>query len=155
MIPITIPALRDRKEDVPLLVKHFVKKLGRVAGKTNCSVDPDAIECLKSYSWPGNVRELMNVVGQMLSMSEETRLGLSSLPDSVIASTATTTTTATTNRQLTYAQCRSKVLDEFDRSFFEQLMKKSAGNVSLAARLAGLNRKTVYRKMLPTRRKQK
>ena len=62
VIQITIPPLRERKEDIPLLMEHFIEKLCQENEKPLCSIDKDALEILLNYRWPGNVRELENVI---------------------------------------------------------------------------------------------
>jgi formate hydrogenlyase transcriptional activator len=62
IFPITLPSLRERREDIPMLVRHFVKELSKKAGKNIDSVAHEAMAALKSYPWPGNIRELRNVI---------------------------------------------------------------------------------------------
>ncbi len=76
VFPIPIPSLRDRKDDIPLLVRHFVSKYGAKMGKRIESVSQTAIESFKSYPWPGNIRELQNVIERAMILSQSTELEL-------------------------------------------------------------------------------
>jgi DNA-binding NtrC family response regulator len=81
--PIMIPALRDRKEDIPVLVQHFLNKYMKETRKHIRSVDHGAMEALVAYDWPGNVRELENVVQRAMVTSDSDRLELSNLPSEI------------------------------------------------------------------------
>jgi two-component system, NtrC family, response regulator PilR len=83
VIPIHLPPLRDRREDIPLLVAHFVKKLAKEVGRSVRGVSPDAVAILEQYHWPGNIRELENVVERAMVLGSGDMLGVDSLPASV------------------------------------------------------------------------
>jgi two-component system response regulator HydG len=80
VIPIEIPALRDRPEDVPLLCEHFVTKLCREMNRSPVTVDPEALELLRVYGWPGNIRELENVIERAIVLCDDDRIGREDLP---------------------------------------------------------------------------
>ena len=83
VIPIHLPPLRDRREDIPLLVAHFIKKLAREVGREVRSVTPEAVAVLEQYHWPGNIRELENVVERALVLGSSDMLVVDALPASV------------------------------------------------------------------------
>ncbi|MBP2652740.1 MAG: norR 3 [Firmicutes bacterium] len=83
VVPIPIPPLRDRKEDIPLLIMHFIDKFNKSFGYTK-SVMPQVIDALVEYSWPGNVRELENVIERMMVTTPENELTVASVPNSVL-----------------------------------------------------------------------
>jgi len=83
VIAIPLPALRDRKEDIPLLVQHFLQKYGDENEKTGLEISPDALDMLAEYDWPGNVRELENVIERAVVLSPGTRIGEELIPDQV------------------------------------------------------------------------
>jgi two-component system, NtrC family, response regulator PilR len=83
VIPIHLPALRERREDVPLLLAHFIAKIGKEVGKVVHGVTPEALALLQDYHWPGNVRELENVVEQALVLGSGDVIGPEALPASV------------------------------------------------------------------------
>ena len=83
VITIQLPALRERKEDIPPLVQHFLHKYGEENGKDGQELAPDALDLLVEYDWPGNVRELENVIERAVVLSPGTRIGLDLIPDHV------------------------------------------------------------------------
>src|SRR5581483_8658927 len=80
VIPIHLPPLRERREDIPLLVAHFVQRLSRQLGKPVTGVTPEALAALETYHWPGNVRELENVIERAIVLGAGELLGLDALP---------------------------------------------------------------------------
>src|SRR5215475_11943275 len=83
VIPIQLPPLRDRREDIPLLVAHFIKKLGREVGRPVHGIAPEAVSVLEQYHWPGNIRELENVVERAMVLGHGETLDVESLPTTV------------------------------------------------------------------------
>jgi DNA-binding NtrC family response regulator len=83
VITIPLPALRERREDIPLIVQHFLQKYGEENGKTGLEIAPDALDMLVDYDWPGNVRELENVIERAVVLSSGTRIGLDLIPEQV------------------------------------------------------------------------
>ena len=80
VISIHLPALRERRDDIPLLVQHFLEKYGEENGRPNIELAPEALDLLMEYDWPGNVRELENVIERAVVLSTGTRIGAG--PDS-------------------------------------------------------------------------
>ena len=83
VISIQLPSLRDRRDDIPLLLHHFLEKYGEENGKTGLEVTPDAMDLLSEYDWPGNVRELENVVERAVVLAAGPRIGVELIPDHV------------------------------------------------------------------------
>ena len=83
VINILLPPLRQRKEDVPLLVQHFLEKYGNENNKTDVELSPDALDVLVEYGWPGNVRELENVIERAVVLSTRPRIDLDLIPDQI------------------------------------------------------------------------
>src|SRR5260370_28441444 len=84
VIPITLPALRQRKEDIPLLVEHFIAKYCANLGVPQKRISADAMRAIEKYHWPGNVRELENVVERMIALEASEVLTTKSLPEHVL-----------------------------------------------------------------------
>ena len=84
VIPITLPPLRHRREDIPLLVDHFIAKFGRNLGLPQKKISTDAMRAIEKYPWPGNVRELENVVERMIALEPSDILTTKSLPEQVL-----------------------------------------------------------------------
>jgi two-component system response regulator PilR (NtrC family) len=83
VIPVHLPPLRDRREDIPLLVAHFVKKLTREVGRPVRGATPEAVAVLEQYHWPGNIRELENVVERAMVLGSSEMLDVDALPTTV------------------------------------------------------------------------
>jgi DNA-binding NtrC family response regulator len=86
VITVTLPPLRERKDDIPLLAQHFLEKYGEENGKRTLDLEPDALDLLMEYDWPGNVRELENVIERAVVLCPGTRIGLDLVPDHVRSS---------------------------------------------------------------------
>jgi two-component system response regulator PilR (NtrC family) len=84
VIPITLPPLRHRREDIPLLVDHFIAKFGRNLGLPQKKISTDAMRAIEKYPWPGNVRELENVIERMIALEPADILTTKSLPEQVL-----------------------------------------------------------------------
>ncbi len=83
VISIQLPPLRDRKDDVPLLVHHFLEKYGQENNKTSLELSPEALDLLTEYDWPGNVRELENVIERAVVLTPDSHIGVELIPDHV------------------------------------------------------------------------
>ena len=83
VITIQLPPLRERKDDIPLLVQHFLQKYGEENGKPGLELAPDALDLLMDYDWPGNVRELENVIERAVVLTQGSRIGADLIPDQV------------------------------------------------------------------------
>ena len=135
VIPIVLPPLRDRRTDIPLLVEHFVRKY---AGARSRSVHPKALNALVEYDWPGNVRELESVIERSLLLAEGDEIQPEDLPAAVRARISV--------RRIPLAldiPDSGIDLDEVERSLVLRALEKTDGNVSRAARLLGLTRRTL------------
>jgi len=127
-----IPPLRDRGSDIDLLVNHFFDHFRRQHGRPGLSLSPDAREKLLGYAWPGNVRQLRNVVDSAVVMCE----GSIILPDDLGLRDA-----------VSGDQLESLRIDFWERKLIQQALKRTEGSVPEAARLLGLGRATLYRKI--------
>jgi two-component system response regulator HydG len=127
-----IPPLRDRGSDIELLVNHFLEHFKRQHGRTSLSLSPDARDKLLGYSWPGNVRQLRNVIDSAVVMCE----------GNVILADDLGLRDASHSDQL-----ESLRVDFWERKLIQEALKRTAGNIPEAARLLGLGRATLYRKV--------
>ncbi len=136
VLTIDIPALRDRKEDIILLAQHFLHKLTAKLDKNRITIAPDLCEWLENYTWPGNVRELQNILERAVNFAERDELDCKDLPANL--------------RKITPVLRPEKELFKLeDREFYTILeaLSKTDGNLSQAAKLLGIGRNTLYRKM--------
>jgi DNA-binding NtrC family response regulator len=146
VICLQLPALRERPEDIPLLVHHFLAKYGSKTGKQLTRVDPGAMELLTSYRWPGNVRELENIIERAVVLAPGASLGIAELPPGFGASKAEPDGAASL-AHLTYAQAKKLALCAFERRYLSNVLARSNGNISLAAKHAGVDRSN-FRRLL-------
>ena len=132
VLPLNIPALRERKEDIPFLVDHFVKKLRKDLGSPVESVSEAAVERLMSYHWPGNVRELENVIERSMVLSNGPILEASDIK--------LDTTPRAKSDALGSFLPEGTTLDDYEQSIIREALRRANGNKSQAARLLGLTR---------------
>jgi transcriptional regulator with PAS, ATPase and Fis domain len=133
VVPLEIPPLRDRKQDIPYLAEHFVHKLSPDTGNKVERITSAGIERLLEYSWPGNVRELENVIERSLVMATGSELGAKDIKFD----------NAPRARQTGSADLglpEGMSLDQYEQELIRQALKKADGNKSQAARLLGLTR---------------
>jgi Nif-specific regulatory protein len=139
--PIRVPPLRERREDVPPLVAHFLKRLAGKWGKPPMTATPDAIECLLRYPWPGNVRELEHELERAVTLAgESTALGPEYFSDRVIAAQSGA-------GHVRLAGTLKHARDQFERDYIAHVLRIQNGNVSHAARALGISRVTLQKKM--------
>jgi transcriptional regulator with GAF, ATPase, and Fis domain len=127
VVPMNIPPLRERKEDIPYLVEHFAKKFGG-------EISEGAMERLMSYHWPGNVRELENVVERSVLLAQGPRVE----PSEVKIDTAPRRPAAASGGD--HFLPEGMTLDEYEQAVIREALKRANGNKSQAARLLGLTR---------------
>ncbi|MBK8974336.1 MAG: sigma-54-dependent Fis family transcriptional regulator [Planctomycetes bacterium] len=141
VVPLRVPTLRERREDVPALVEHFA---ARSAAELACAVprfQDDALQVLARYDWPGNVRELQNVVARMVVLHRESAvITAADLPAELLRPPGSADAPVDTNEGFQAA------VADFERRYLEELFERTGGNVSEAARLAGLSRGHLHRK---------
>jgi DNA-binding NtrC family response regulator len=132
VISLAIPALRERREDIPPLVYHFIRQFNAEAGYAVEGVRQDALELLVDHAWPGNVRQLENVIERAVILRKAGLVQPSDLPPEM---------------ESTAAGDNSRSLDELERQHILQLLEECGGNRSRVARILGISRRTVYRKL--------
>jgi len=141
VIPFSVPPLRERQEDVPLLARHFLKEFSAAYGRRPREISDDAIETLMRYSWPGNVRELRNVIERIVIMNPTTtRFDRKHLPPLVHRDGSRG---APGSEFSTLHQARAA----YERDYILKKLDENHGNVSRTAEVLGLERSHLYRKM--------
>lgn len=152
VVPIRLPALRERQEDIPLLAEHFLAlywRRHRESGATAPFLSRAAIRSLQARPWRGNVRELQNVIEHAVVLLEPgSEIQPDDLPflDSVVPPSQIAPIT-TEGRDEKYHTARDRVLAEFERGYLSWLVERAGANMSKAARIAGVDRTTLYRLM--------
>jgi two-component system response regulator AtoC len=143
VVRISVPSLRERRDDVPLLLEHFFRTLRSSASRPIAGFAPETVEVLQSYDWPGNVRELRNVVEQSVLLAKGAQISVTDLPAHVVQSRRESAPKPDVSGD--YKQARKDWIAAFERRYVEKLLAKHDSNVSKAAEEAGVDRKTLYR----------
>jgi DNA-binding NtrC family response regulator len=145
VVPIELPPLRDRREDIPLLVHAFLREFARTNQRNVTGLSADAQEALLRYSWPGNVRELRATIERAVVLCRGERIGLRDLPPEVQGRPVPGG--GDDPRSTTSGNSASLNLEAMEKAFIEQALKLTDGNVTEAARLLGISRRTLHRKI--------
>lgn len=142
VVPIHLPPLRDRRDDIPLLVDHFVTEFSRVYGVQPKQVTDDARQRLDQYSWPGNIRELQNAIERAFALSQEPAIGAADLPAGILRE-------ANPVAQLPASggAVAARPLDEVEKENIVAALRDAAGNKNEAARILAIDRQRLYRKL--------
>lgn len=135
VIPLTLPPLRDRREDIPRLAKHFLKKHAGRLQKQITGFSANAMDKLVRYQWPGNVRQLEHVIERAVALAER-----SVLHDADVV----TTMSDRSARQESFQAAKAKVVSDFERSYLESLLVSHRGNITRAAEAAHKNRRAFW-----------
>jgi transcriptional regulator with PAS, ATPase and Fis domain len=139
VIDIELPPLRERREDIPILVQHFIHKFGKELKRSVSGISEGALKILVSYSWPGNVRELENIIQRAITMSQHEVILPDDLPASIIQKTD--------EKLFEKAMEENFTLDQLEKEYIKRVLIETGGNKSKAAEILGLDRKTLYRKL--------
>ncbi len=142
VVPLTLPALRDRKEDIPLLVNHFLEKCYmKNPNRTRITeITPSALSAILDYDWPGNIRELENAIEHAYIRARKDMIDIESLPLSLTGNVA--------NKNSSIKFDESPVtIDVMQRHYIDELMKKYNGNKSMVAKDLGISRTTLWRRL--------
>ena len=139
VVVITLPPLRERSGDIPLLAQHFINVYAKDNGKTIEGLTPDAMDVLSSYAWPGNVRELRNTIERMVVMARGNRLTVRDLPQQVRENAPASTPSSPGRGYLS--------LEETEKTLIIKALKVHGGNRTKAAEELGISRRTLHRKL--------
>ena len=133
---IRLPPLRDRREDVPLLVEHLIRRSARESGKRVTGMSQEALELLRAYDWPGNVRELAHVIERSVVLANGETIGIDELPPEIRFPSIT---------RRADILCDQPTLEELKRRYIQRVVEESKGNISHAAVILGVDRRSLYR----------
>lgn len=147
VVSITLPPLRKRSDDIPLLFNHFLKEFNTKNNKQTEGITPEAMDMLTAYSWPGNVREFRNVIERMVVLARAPRLTVRDLPSSIRTSVqGDAPRLGQTSRGDTHHAEPASIADG-ERIMIYSALKKNNGNRTLAAEQLGISRRTLQRKL--------
>ncbi|MBA2431858.1 MAG: sigma-54-dependent Fis family transcriptional regulator, partial [Chthoniobacterales bacterium] len=148
VIPVEIPPLRDRLEDVPLLVNHFLQKQAHATGSESKKIEPEAVDILCHYDYPGNVRELENAIERACALCDEDLILPSDLPPQIVAAAQ-----GEKAEKAIAAMPVGQTLDEFiqqqERGYIDATLAHCSGSREKAASMLGISMATLYRKVEP------
>jgi two-component system nitrogen regulation response regulator NtrX len=149
VLPLEVPPLRDRSDDIPLLVRHFLLEFSQEYGQKPKTIDDDALALLVRYQWPGNVRELRNIIERLIIMvpGPHLRTGDIRLPAGNFSIDEKSIPNACiTENQRNFAKLKD-ARAEFERQFLTRKLRENNGNVSKTADAIGVERSNLHRKI--------
>ena len=132
IVDIKLPALRERKEDLPLLQRHFVEKFAAEYGKNIVGISRRAQNVLSRYNWPGNIREMENVIGNACMMSDGPMIDSCHLPSELLRQNSSDSDSSMLS------------LEEVERKHARRVLEMVGGNKAQAAEILGISRSTLY-----------
>ena len=137
VLPIVIPPLRERRDDLLPLAEYFLSRAAGRVGRDTPAITPDAVSALEDYAWPGNVRELRHVIERAFDAADGADVGLEHLPNEILEAPATGADRAVASRP---------TLDQVERRYIAATLRHARGNQTEAARLLGISRKALWEK---------
>jgi two-component system response regulator AtoC len=146
VVPITLPALRERRDDIDLLVKYFIAQFNEKLKKQITSVAPEALNILRNYSWPGNIRQLENSLERMILMADGNELRARDISEE-ISGMASTLGSDQVDEPSSLKEIVKKQTQSLERDLIERALEETASNVTRAAEKLGLSRKGLQLKM--------
>jgi two-component system response regulator HydG len=139
VISLQLPSLKERREDIPNLVQHFINRFSRKNGKEMKGLESKAMEILLGYEWPGNVRELENVIERSVVLDRDGIIGTDDLPADILSESIPAMESVTIPL--------GTPMEEVERILMEETLKRTKGDKGLASKLLGISTRTLYRKM--------
>ncbi|OFZ21094.1 MAG: Fis family transcriptional regulator [Bdellovibrionales bacterium GWB1_55_8] len=147
VVPMRLPALRERREDIELLVRFFVQQLNRKLKKDISALSPELLNAFRLYAWPGNIRQLENVLERMVLMSEGPALRLSDLPAEIAQALGPMESEPEPEGGLSFKELVKRQTQGVERELIEKALEETGGNVTRAAEKLGLSRKGLQLKI--------
>jgi transcriptional regulator with PAS, ATPase and Fis domain len=139
VVSISLPPLRERPEDIPLLMEHFLTEISEHRGAERKKISPEVLRAFKQYNWPGNVRELRNTLESMMVLADGDTLTERDLPDQLLENASTGTSSDDIPSGLT--------MDELERLAIEKALERFEGNRTHAANSLNISVRTLQRKL--------
>jgi len=144
VVPIHLPPLRERREDIPLLINAFVQEFARQNNKKITGLSAEAQEALQRYDWPGNIRELRAAIEHAAALCRGERLGMRDLPARILGTAGPSPGPASA---AALPGTNSLNLEAMEKNFIERALQSTGSNVTEAAKLLGISRRTLHRKI--------
>lgn len=143
VVHVHIPPLKARKEDIPVLAYHFLKKFRSVGLVEVEKISPDALVILQEYDWPGNIRQLQNAIESAVAVATKEIIRPEDLPEPIRPTHKRVFLDA--SEDVDFKAAKDRVVKSFERQYLESLLEKHNNNISKVAQEANLNRKSIYR----------
>jgi two-component system response regulator AtoC len=147
VVPVRLPPLRERKEDIPLLVNHFIEKFNTKLNRKTEKLSPEALNLVINYQWPGNIRELENVIERCILFSEGPEIGTEHLPDQLVERSSSVPTAVTMGADASMKDIVKQATAELERDLIVKALEETKGNVTRAAKRLKISRKSLQNKM--------
>ncbi len=144
VIPIEVPPLRKRKDDIPLLVNHFIQETISINGLQDKQVTKELMNIFINYEWPGNVRQLKNIVERMVVLSEDNILDVKDAPNMMLSGISEMEQHVVDTN---YSTSLKEARDEFEKTFILKVLQSTNWNVTQTARMLDMERTYLYRKI--------
>ncbi|MCI0692232.1 sigma-54 dependent transcriptional regulator [candidate division KSB1 bacterium] len=142
VIPIFVPPLRDRIDDIPDLVKHFIRTASARNRSALREISPEAMERLETYRWPGNVRHLKNIIERAVSLSRRPVIETDDLPAYIKFPKSKGNTSIW---GAPYSEAKKRHLEQFEKKYLKELLRETNHDIAKAAQIAGMSERTIYR----------
>ena len=146
VVPFCVPPLRERKEDIPLLIGHFLHQFCSNEGREDKLLDPDAMGQMVAYDWPGNVRELKNIIERLVIMTPARTITVNQLPDYLRSDQSRAGVSTRLDSMLGFNSLR-EAREEFEKEFILQKLEENGWNISRTAEIIELERSNLHRKI--------
>jgi len=145
VVPVNLPTLQSRTEDIPLLIKYFKKKISEINGIPEAEID-SSNDLLYSYNWPGNVRELRNLIERVTILSvHENKKDINKILTDILNESPETSLSDSSNNTLSYPLKEAR--EQFEVNYLKNQLKKNSGNISKTAEYIGMERSALHRKL--------
>ena len=147
VVNIKLPPLRQRKEDIPLLVSRFIQYFSERHQKRMLSISSEAMKMLVSYNWPGNVRQLKNVIESAVVLSNNEILDMVDLPEEVKHPENNVVTLRNIDYSLSFRDAKKILIENFERDFIKKKLEEFSGNISRTAEALDMHRQNLQQKI--------
>jgi len=147
VVQIALPPLRERRDDVPLLTEHFLKKFRKKLNKEIKGFSQEVLTAMMKYDWPGNVRELENIIERSAIMEKGKLISRIDLPNAVVPRKNTPLQVDHIDTSIPFQELKKGLIDHFEREYFKKLLIQCRGNIMRASKCAQMDYKTFYEKM--------
>jgi transcriptional regulator with PAS, ATPase and Fis domain len=142
VIPVHVPPLRERREDIKYLTYHFIEKFNKIYGKQIREISPEAMRILEGYDYPGNIRELENLIERVIVLSKKDTIGVEDLPENVRNYVGDSF-----SDEIDFSKGFNKLVEDFEKNLIIKALEKNKFNQVQTAKMLNMNRSTLISKL--------